>query len=246
MKIYVGIDDVRQLDGYKAGETASLLVKAIESKGWGQAKIPSRHRLYPHPSTGCKKHNTARSFSADIKDEHLESFIDYAANMVKKLVTPDSNTGLAVIIPDRMSDYDELVAYAYRVKEELVSKDAALVFAGKSGVYLLELSGSGRGIIGALAGAALRSTGNDGQFRGKLQISAEDYATFSVGEIITKTHVEQVKTMDFDALPADETVRMGEKVKIVLLDDLYTLLVFPTDIDYPRWQTSTTTMLRSF
>ena len=38
----------------------------------------------------------------------------------------------------------------------------------------------------------------------------------------------------------------GGKVKIVLLDNKYTLMVFPTDIEAPKWQTSTTHMLRVF
>jgi len=246
MRIYVGIDDSRQLDGYKAGETASRLVEAIATNGWGQAQIPSRHRLYPHPSTGCRKHNTARSFSADIEDEALPVFLEYAATQIQDLLTPDSNTGLAIVIPEQMDNYQELVDYAYRVKEELVAQDEARRFADQRGVFLLELNGTGRGIIGALAGAGLRSTGNDGQFRGKLQMGGEDYAVVSVGAIVAQTHVEQVKSMDFQILEFDERVRLGEKVKIVLLDGLYTLMVFPTDIEDPHWQTSTTNMLRVF
>ncbi|MEN6461564.1 MAG: hypothetical protein ABFC94_09385 [Syntrophomonas sp.] len=246
MKIYVAIDDSRQLDGGKAGVTASSLTKAIEDNGWGTCTIPSRHRLYPNPVTGCKKHNTARSFSAEINEENLSEFIDYACNMIKTIVTPDSNTGLAIAVPEQMENTDELIEYAYKAKEELVSKDEAFELAKKPGIYLFELSGSGQGIIGALAGAGLNMTGNDGQFRGKLELSKEEYYIATVKEIIEKTYVEQVKNMDFENLSDDEYVRMGEKVKVVKLDDKYTLLVFPTEIEYPKWQTSTTHMLRIF
>ena len=116
----------------------------------------------------------------------------------------------------------------------MVSQDEALKFKNKPVLYLFELKGSGRGIIGALAGAGLRITGNDGQFRGKLQIgTGEDYIA-SVKEIIDKSYVEQVKNMDFENISDSEYVRMGEKVKIVLLDNKYTLMVFPTEIEYPE------------
>jgi hypothetical protein len=82
MRIVVAIDDSRQNDGAKAGETASVLTKYIEENGWGKCSIPSRHRLYSHPDTGCKKHNTARSFSADIKEEYLNGCINYACIMI--------------------------------------------------------------------------------------------------------------------------------------------------------------------
>lgn len=246
MKIVVAIDDIRQLDGAKGGETASFLTRTIEEKGWGKCSIPSRHRLYPHPDTGCKKHNTVRSFSADIDGQFFEAFLEFARSSTKTVASPESNTGLVVAVPEQMVNTDELVDYAYRVKEQLVGKADALAFAGKPGIHLCEISGNGQGVIGALAGAGLRITGNDGQFRGKLKVgSGEDYIA-TVGEIIAQTYVEQVKNMDLETLDEVESVRMGEKVKVVLLDDKYTLMVFPTDIEYPKWQTSTTHMLRMF
>ncbi|HCF51168.1 MAG TPA: hypothetical protein DER60_12855 [Syntrophomonas sp.] len=246
MNIFIGIDDSRQLDGFKAGETASLLARAIEDNGWGKSKIPSRHRLHTHPDIGYKKHNTARSFSANIEEQYLEALIEYACAMIKSNVAPDSNTGLAIVIPERMANPDDLITYAYRVKEKFVSKDESLELAKMPGIYLFELSGNGKGIIGALAGAGLRFTGNDGQFRGKLKLGNEEYYIATVKEIIEKTYVEQVKNMDFGNLDNNEYVRMGEKVKVVLLDHRYTLMVFPTDIEHPKWQTSTTHMLRMF
>lgn len=246
MKIYVAIDDSRQLDGGKAGETAFLLGKYIEKRGWGKSAIPSRHRLYPNPATGCKKHNTARSLAADIDEQHLADFIDYACTLVKSTGTPDSNAGLVIAIPELMDNPGELVQYAYQVKEEMIGKEEALKLVDRPGLYVFELNGSGNGIIGALAAAGLRMTGNDGQFRGKLQVgSGEDYIA-RVREIIDETYVEQVKNMNFETLHDDEYVRMGEKVKVVLLDNQYTLMVFSTDIDHPKWQTSTTHMLRAF
>ena len=246
MRIFVAIDDSRQIDGAKAGQTASILTKFIEENGWGKCAIPSRHRLYSHPATGCKKHNTARSFAADIGEQYLGDFIDHACRLIIRTGASESNAGLAVAVPELTENTDDLIDYAYRAKEQIVSKAEALEFGKKPGIFLFELSGNGKGIIGALAGAGLRITGNDGQFRGKLHIgTGEDYIA-TVEEIVNGSYVEQVKNMNFENIGADECVRMGEKVKIVLLDHKYTLMVFPTDIKTPKWQTSTTHMLRVF
>ena len=78
----------------------------------------------------------------------------------------------------------------------------------------------------------------------KIYIGIDDTDSLEIGA--TGQSAEQVKNMDFDNLGDDECVRMGEKVKIVLLDNKYTLMVFPTDIEAPKWQTSTTHMLRVF
>ncbi|MDD2587241.1 MAG: hypothetical protein PHT79_09300 [Syntrophomonadaceae bacterium] len=246
MKIFVGIDDSRRLDGGGAGEIVSLLTRTIDEKGWGKSAIPSRHRLYPHPDTGYRKHNTARSFSAEVKEQYMEELIDYACVMIKSNGTSDSNSGLAIAVPERMDNTDELIDYAYRTKETMINSDEALAMAKKPGLYIFELSGNGKGIIGALAAVGLRMTGNDGQFRGKLQLGTGEGYIATVKEIIEKSHIEQVKNMDFENLGTEESVRMGEKVKVVLLDHQYTLMVFPTDRQHPRWQTSTTNMLRIF
>ncbi len=246
MEIYVGIDDFHSCDGAGAGETASLFTRVIEENRWGQAKLPSRHRLYQHPDTGCRKHNTARSFSAQIEEQYLPVFIDYACKVVWRDSSPDSNAGLVIAIPERMTNTDEIIAYASRVKEGLVSRDETNRMIGKPGLHVFVLSGNGKGIIGALAAAGLRMTGNDGQFRGKLQLGSGDGYIATVQEIMENTYVEQIKNMDLENIDKDQSVRMGEKVKVVLLENKYSLMVFPTELQYPRWQTSTTHMLRMF
>lgn len=246
MKMYFALDDSRRVDGGGAGETLALLTSAIENQGWGHCSLPSRHRLYPHPESGCKKHNTARSFSADIETQYLNPFIEYAGRLIQSHGSPDSNTGMAIAVPEQMQDLTELIDYAYRAKEGLVTREEVLMLADRPGLYIQALSGNGNGIIGALAAVGLRMTGNDGQFRGKLKLgSGEGYIT-SAADILQNTYVEQIKTMDMMNICEDESIRMGEKVKIVLMDHKYTLMVFPTDMDHPKWQTSTTHMLRAF
>lgn len=246
MKIIIGIDDARRTDGGGAGETATTLAETIQARGWGSVQLASRHRLYPNPKAGYKKHNTARSFTADIETSSLPDFITYACKEIQRTGVSADNAGLAIVIPEQLENSDDLIDYAYRVKENLVSKDEALILAEKPGIEVYELSGNGKGIIGALAGAGLRLTGNDGQFRGKLRVGTGEGYVATVEEIIANTHVQQVKNMDFENLSSNEQVRMGEKVKVVLLDDKYTLMVFPTGKEVPPWQTSTTNMLRIF
>lgn len=246
MKIIVAIDDSHRKDGGGGGENAGLLAESIREKDWGISSRPSRHRLYPNPGIGYRKHNTARCFSAEIFEKTLPDFIQYACQMIKNNETNDSNTGLAVVVPQLLKQSDELIAFAYRAKESIIEQNDAVLMGNQAGIYLYSLNGNGRGVIGALAATGLRMTGNDGQFRGKLKMGSGEGYIATVKEIITETDVEQVKNMDFEILTENETVRMGDKVKVVLLDDKYTLMVYATEIDYPRWQSSTSTMLRIF
>lgn len=246
MKIYIAIDDTRCLDGGGAGKMTASLSGVITDNKWGSCQMTSRHRLYPNPVTGCKKHNTARCFPACIDEDYLPVFIEYACKIIKTSAAPGSNAGLAIVIPALLEDVDALREYSYKVKEDLVDKEQTLAMGRNPGIFLFELSGNGNGIIGALAAAGLRSTGNDGQIRGQLKIGSGEGSIVTVQEILDNTYVKQVKSMTFETLVPDETIRLGEKVKVVVLDHQYTLMVFPAEREYPKWQTSTTNMLRGF
>ena len=130
MKIFVGIDDSRRLDGGGAGEIVSLLTRTIDEKGWGKSAIPSRHRLYPHPDTGYRKHNTARSFSAEVEEQYMEELIDYACVMIKSNGTSDSNSGLAIAVPERY--FIRLIAGDKVLAEEEISIIYETSFTRKS------------------------------------------------------------------------------------------------------------------
>ena len=64
--------------------------------------------------------------------------------MIRTIGAPNSNAGLAVVVPELMENKDDLIDYAYRTKEEIVSKTEALEFSKKPGIYLFELSAADR------------------------------------------------------------------------------------------------------
>jgi hypothetical protein len=79
-----------------------------------------------------------------------------------------------------------------------------------------------------MAGAALRLSGNDGRFRGKLKMQTTNNVAL-VQEICSQTEVVRVKNMeDGRILALNEAVWLAEGPKAVLLDGQATLLVAPT------------------
>jgi hypothetical protein len=117
--------------------------------------------------------------------------------------------------------------FGRRAKNIVILKEEAFETAAGLGVHLSEHGGTGQGVIGALAGAGLRLTGNDGRFKGKLRIpSCEGIA--SVGHILS-FGVDLVLTLEGKELPAGELVYLGETVKTVLLDGKAVLLALPAE-----------------
>ena len=112
-------------------------------------------------------------------------------------------------------------------------------------MHLSEHGGTGIGVIGALAGAGLRLSGNDGRFKGKFAIPSRDGAA-SVEEI-KRLKVDSVQTFDGDVLGDDQLVAVGDECKLVLLGGEAVLLVTPTSDDGAvQWAVVDRRALRSY
>jgi hypothetical protein len=138
---------------------------------------------------------------------------------------PGSDPGLCIVVPERVLMPGWLMSFAFMAKNVVLTKDEAYELAGALGIHLSEHGGTGDGVIGAMAGAGLRFSGNDGRFRGKLKFKSADN-TLTVREICSRTIVEQVKSIkDGRVLDWEERVLLGEGPKAVLMNGLAVMLV---------------------
>ncbi|MDD4626317.1 MAG: hypothetical protein PHP87_04430 [Syntrophomonas sp.] len=246
MKILVAIDDTDNIDSRGTGELADLLSNYLEEKGWGKGGAVTRHQLLIHPDIPYTSHNSSMCFGAEIEASYLAAYTEFAERFLEKESAEGSDPGLCVAEIEQMFFPDELIAFGYRAKQVVLTKSDAYELAKKMDIHLSEHGGSGQGVIGALAGVALRLTANDGRFRGKLKVKARE-DLLSVREIKKQTPVTVVRSLDGTLILGDNTIiRIGEKLKAVLLEGQCTLLVFPTGMNDPAWQSCTTSQLRKY
>jgi hypothetical protein len=237
MRILVSIDDTDNLESRGTGELASLIADDLEKNGWGTSSFVTRHQLLVHPDIPYTSHNSAMCFCAEIDDSTLDSVIDYASRFLARESAPGSDPGLCVAVMDRLTSHEGLVAFGRRAKEAVLSKEVAYETARHEGVHLSEHGGTGQGVIGALAGAGLRLSGNDGRMKGGLKIPA-DNGIISVADLISSfTEVDVVRSVTGEAVADDDRVKIDEKAKTVLLDGLSVLLVTPSPDSSVPWQT---------
>ncbi|KUK52589.1 MAG: hypothetical protein XD78_1863 [Desulfotomaculum sp. 46_296] len=159
-----------------------------------------------------------------------------------------SDPGLCIVLPDQLGDPDLLIKFGLEAKKKVLKKEDAYRLADQMGIYLTEHGGTGQGVIGALAGTGLRLSGNDGRFRGKLIIESQTNLV-SVREILSQTGVAHVRSLEGYELAPGELVRLGEKVKAVLLKGVKVLLVNPVSDAGPdgaSWETYTKEQLKAF
>jgi hypothetical protein len=248
VNILVCIDDTDNMESRGTGALASLLSDALEDNGWGDCQPVTRHQMLVHPDIPYTSHNSSMCFAAEIERKCLGAFTGFAKAFLEKESAPGSDPGLCIVNRDRLRDPGDLMAFGRRAKTTILTKKDAYRLAGRLEVHLSEHGGTGLGIIGALAGCGLRLTGNDGRFRGHFQVGTVGDRV-SVADLIDRTGVDVVKSLDGELLQQDEMVEIGEKVKAVLLEGKSTLLVFaesrpPTGVTL--WQTCTKQQLRSF
>ncbi|WP_276620155.1 hypothetical protein [Syntrophomonas wolfei] len=225
MEIYVAIDDTDSLELGATGQSANELRRLIEDRNWGKTEAVTRHQLLLHPDIPYTSHNSAMCFKAVMGVDKLDEFIACAGKFLQETSAPGSDPGLCVAVKENIKNMEELLSFGYKAKEEVLTKAEAYKTAEHCGLHISEHGGTGLGIIGALAGIGLRITGNDGRFQGRMQLGNSG-ETIAVGEIISKTEIDEVQSIDGQVLANHETMVIGEKIKTVLLEGKRILLVY--------------------
>ena len=243
MRILLCIDDTDNLESRGTGALASQLARELEENGWGRSSFVTRHQLLVHPEIPYTSHNSAMCFSAEVEEPDLDRIIAHAAAFLGRESAAGSDPGLCIMAVERLLDPAPLIAFGRKAKESVLGMPEAYALAKSAGVHLSEHGGSGQGVIGALAGAGLRLSGNDGRMKGHLAMDGENGRT-TVSRLLAHTNVDEVRSLD-GSHPGDlDIVRLGDKVKTVLLDGKSVLLVEPAD--GTCWQTCTKQQLKGY
>lgn len=247
MQILISIDDTDNLYSPGTGALASQIAADLESNGWGKSSFVTRHQLLVHPDIPYTSHNSAMCFSAEIHEDCLEQVIQHSAGFLARESAPGSDPGLCVTVIKRLPENSELIRYGLSAKQEVLTKDSAYELAHRSGIHLSEHGGSGQGVIGALAGAGLRLGGNDGRLKGQLSFTGSE-AVVTVADLCARDDVDEIRALDGSEVARQDLVRIGEKVKTVLLDGCSVLFIVAANGGHgePRWQTCPRQLLKKY
>jgi hypothetical protein len=248
MNIYLSIDDTDNFDSPGSGQLAEILAANLQQEGLSsQCTNISRHQLFVHEAIPYTSHNSSMCFSADIGDGRLGDVIEFAKQFLKETSASGSDPGLCVAIDNKLLDRAALTVFGLSAKHTVLSKQEAYSLAHKTGVHLSEHGGTGDGIIGALAGTGLRLQGNDGRFRGWLNLG-------ETGEIITPkslcSHPFVDAVVDDEGHPLSEDISVflaDNKIKTILCNHHQVIPVAATgNTNGPAWTTFTMAEMKRF
>lgn len=237
MDIILSIDDTDSIDSRGTGELAEMIAKEIEANSWGSTDLVTRHQLLLHKDIAYTSHNSSMSFSANINEKYLEEIIEFAQNFLSKESEPKSDPGLCVVVIDDLKASDKLIDFGNKAKRTILNKEEAYSLSEELNIHLSEHGGTGQGVIGALAGAGLRLSGNDGWFKGAHRIKS-DNNIITVQELCAYDNIDGVKDIHGDYLFGNEEIKLGKLVKTMLIEGKAVILVdkITDDEAGPKWK----------
>lgn len=161
--LFVAIDDTDSLDSPGTGRLARQL--AMELADQADFIGVTRHQLLFDSRIPMTAKNSVNVVHLRLDTEAQTAFplielANQSAEFVRQKAHPAGDPGLCLAIAPPLA----VVEFGYRTKQEIVTATEARNLAQNHQILLYDLGGDGSGIIGALAGAGLASTGNDGRF----------------------------------------------------------------------------------
>ena len=220
MKYLIGIDDTDNLESRGTGHRVRELADWLSSNHLAEPLGITRHQLLVDPRIPYTSHNSSACLA--VETERAEDVWNAARQFLLMTSAIGSDVGLCLARWDSIGD--EVFSFGKRAKLEVLTMIEAQETASRFEIRTEGLTGTGGGIIGALAGIGLHRGGNDGRFLW-LPGLRDLKGKYSIEEIIAKGHIERVCTLDDDELSTDHIVDVGEWVRPVLRNGKSTLYV---------------------
>ena len=164
----------------------------------------------------------------DVSKERINEIIELAAKHLTDSCAEGSDPGLCVASMEDIPCLASLIAYGRRAKNSLLTKEEAYETARELNIHLSEYGGTGQGVVGALAGVALRIFGYDGRIKGKVEAGA-DGDIMTAAELLRKTGFSGIMAINGEEVHGGDMVILTEGIiKAVRMNWQSTILVAPS------------------
>jgi hypothetical protein len=220
MKYLIGIDDTDNLESRGTGHRVRQLVDWLAENRLAKPVGITRHQLLVDPRIPYTSHNSSACLS--IETENASDVWDASREFLLRESAVGSDVGLCIAEWDAVTE--QVQSFGRRAKLEVLTMPEAQETASRSKIRCEGLTGTGGGVIGALAGVGLHRAGNDGRFLW-LPGLRDLKGKYPIEEIMTKGHIERVCTVHDEELSSENVVDVGEWIRPVLRNGKSTLYV---------------------
>lgn len=223
MEILIAIDDTDNEESIGTGRLCRMLAETLQEHGLVKTCSVTRHQLLVHPDIPYTSHNSSACIEAlRIKEVNSEAIGEFSRAFLLEYYHEGADPGLCVVEKQKVPQ--ELQTFGNRAQREVITMEEARVLSDLLGLYVWHELGTGQGLIGAMAGVGLRTTGNDGRFIGLAGIRDLE-GVLSVKEILNHSSVERVQSESGEILHDKELVDTQGWVRPSLFDGIPVLIV---------------------
>ncbi|MGH3798436.1 MAG: hypothetical protein ACRDSP_26635 [Pseudonocardiaceae bacterium] len=238
--LLLGIDDTDNLHSRGTGQLCQQLLAHLHTGGFGIPLGATRHELFADPGIRYTSHNSSACIAWRTAPGTSATDITAAAGtFLARHSAPGSDPGLAVVRPAALpaAATAALVDFGQRAKVAVIPRDRAPRLAQRWGLHLSAHGGTGDGVLGALAAACLRLSGNDGMFLWMPGIR-ELGGRCSYAELRARVPVDDARDDDGHRPAPHDVIELGDWVRPVLEGGRAVLLLQPATITHgeaTRW-----------
>lgn len=227
MIVFLGIDDTDNATSRGTGYQARRLGEALTARRLAILRAITRHQLLVDPQIPYTSHNSSACLVLDAAEGSISDLRDFVVRELGSHSAAGSNVGICIathhVIDRSVEDF------GHAAKRKVLSEETAHKLARDRGIILEGLTGSGAGVIGALAAVGLHKSGEDGRFiwlPGLRELSD----TYTVRDLTRLLGVD-IMSQSGEAPPTTAEINIGEWVRPVLRQGRAILLVEEAEQD---------------
>jgi len=239
-KTYVCIDDTDEIGYEKSTGLISEEIQEYIQSNYSKCSLITRHQLFIHEDIPYTSHNSSMCFTVYLNEEQKKDVIDFVIAHIEKYSAPTSQPGICIGFEKDINDVKKLMQFGFDAKTKVLTKDDAYSMAKEIGFHLSEHKNDGQGVIGAIAGVALRLYGSDGRVKGNIKVKEE---CMSVAELLEYDSIDEVQFEDGSIASNDLQVYITDKLKRVMLKHKSVVLIQKNE---ERYEILATEQLRKY
>ena len=222
MRFLIGLDDTDNPRTSSTGLLARRLGLHLQENGLGRLEAITRHQLIINPLVPCTTHNSAICLTFEADQEKRNELELSCRSFILREYSTGADAGFALASWGQITA--EVFTWARTAKTRVLSRMDAIKTARSAGIAIAGLTGSGAGVIGALAAIGLRYRGEDGRFLWLPNLN-ELSGIYTCTKITDLVPIDRIESLRGHSPRPNEKIEVGEWVRPILRDGRCVLLV---------------------
>lgn len=222
MRFLIGVDDTDNPKTSSTGMLAQKLGLHLQESGLGKLEAVSRHQLFLSSQIPHTSDNSAICLTFEADAANRNELEMACRSFILRELSSGSNAGFSLAAWGQVTP--DVYTWSRAAKTQVLERQEAIQIAHLAQIAITGLTGSGAGIIGALAAVGLRYHGDDGRFLWIPNLSLLT-GIYTAGELMEVAPLDRIENMRGRSPRPEDKIEIGKWIRPVLREGRCVLLV---------------------